>query len=67
MTYTKNNFINVPNSPDDNQKRFQGLIFGSRGGSFAEIFPYNKKESILEKVKEILSKSKNYKFATLFQ
>ena len=47
--------MKIPELPDDKQKRFRGLLSGSRGESFAEIFP-NKKKKLLKKIKKLSKK-----------
>ncbi len=47
--------MKIPELPDDRQKRFEGLLSGIRGESFAEIFP-NKKKKLLKKIKKLSKK-----------
>jgi len=44
-------------SPDNSQKRFNGLVAGSKGGGYAEIFPDEKKISFFKKIKKLLKKN----------
>ena len=47
--------MKIPESPDDRQKRFQGQLSGTRGGSFGEILQ-NTKKAMSEKLKKKLRK-----------